>query len=163
MFPSSGEGVGDTYSIRSVNPDETELFINRKKIEGFMESTPLNNATYWWAGEMFVVILDAKLIRWEHVMQRISKVYSSFWLYHRTFGKTWSLKPRIVQWLYIGIVRPMLMYVADVLWSRTDLAIARVDPGHLQRLVSILPNLLIAILHILRPPLPSATSEHTMT
>jgi hypothetical protein len=67
-----------------------------------------------------------------------------------------------MQWLYIGIVRPMPMYVAVVLWSRIDLAILRVDPGHLQRLVCISLNLFIAIFHILRPPLPSTTSEHAM-
>jgi hypothetical protein len=55
-----------------------------------MDSTLLNNAAYWWAGEMFAVILDAKLIWWEHVKQSISKAYFFFWLCHRTLGKTWS-------------------------------------------------------------------------
>lgn len=89
------------------------------------------------------------------VKQSISEAYSLFWLCHRILGKTWHLKPRIVQWLYVGKVRPMIMYVAVVLWSRIGLAIVRVNPGHLQRLVCISLNLFIAI-DILRPPLPSA-------
>jgi hypothetical protein len=64
-------------------------------------------------------MLDARLNLKEHVKQRTSKAYSSSWVCHRTLGKTWGLKPKIVKWLYTDVVQPMLMHVVVVYWQRS--------------------------------------------
>jgi hypothetical protein len=91
------------------------LFTKRKKVDGFIEPVLLNSVVCPTRSVKYLgVILDAKLTWKEHLKQRISKTYSSSWWCHQTLGKTWGLKPKMMNWLHTGVVRPMLMYAAIV-------------------------------------------------
>jgi hypothetical protein len=42
------------------------------------------------------------------------KAYKAFWKCRDTFGKTWGLKPKMVYWISIAVVRPIVTYVATI-------------------------------------------------
>jgi hypothetical protein len=44
----------------------------------------------------------------------INKVYSVFWMCRSMFERTWGLKPKVVYWMYIAVVRPIVAYAATV-------------------------------------------------
>jgi hypothetical protein len=72
------------------------------------------------------VILDAELPWREHAEIRIRKSHISFCLCCRTLGKRWGLELKIVELLYTGVVRPLLIYMAVMLATvRTALVLYR--------------------------------------
>jgi hypothetical protein len=66
--------------------------------------------------------------------QRFNKAYTSFQIRHRILGKTRGFELKIPLWLYIGVIRPMLMSMVFVHWPTVGLAMVRADLSHLQKL-----------------------------
>jgi hypothetical protein len=63
----------------------------------------------------------------------INKAYRAFLTCNGTFGKIWGLKPKVLHWIYIMIIRPILTYGSVVWWTRVD-SISRMELNELQRL-----------------------------
>jgi hypothetical protein len=63
----------------------------------------------------------------------INKAYRAFWTCKGTFGKTWDLKLKVLHWIYIMIIRPILTYGAMVWWTRINY-VSRMELNKLQRL-----------------------------
>jgi hypothetical protein len=86
----------------SVNPDKTGLvaFTRRRKLPGFFE--PRLFGMTWR----------------EHVDVKVRKAHSLFWACRRANGVAWGLRPRVVHWLYISIVRPSITFssLGQVAW-----------------------------------------------
>jgi len=45
---------------------------------------------------------------------KMNKAYTAFWTRKDTFDKTWGLKPRVLQWIYNRLIRPILSYGSKV-------------------------------------------------
>jgi hypothetical protein len=70
-------------------------------MDRFIEPVLLNRVIHPTRSVKYLgVLLDAMLTWREHVKQRISKAYSSFWLCYQTLDKTRGLELKIVHWLY---------------------------------------------------------------
>jgi hypothetical protein len=67
----------------------------------------------------------------------INKAYRAFWTCKSTFGKTWGLKPKVLHWIYIMIIRPFLTYGATVWWTRVNFNVSRRELNKLQRLACL--------------------------
>ncbi|KAI5705593.1 hypothetical protein M8J75_000064 [Diaphorina citri] len=52
----------------------------------------------------------------------------------RTFGKSWGLKPRVMNYLYREVIRPTVTYCAVVWWPKTDQRQAKELLDKIQRL-----------------------------
>ena len=124
----------------SVNPKKTEmvLFTRRRKLDGFKPirvfGEELNRST---EVKYLGVILDSKLTWQAHLTNKYNKAILTFWQCRRIVGKTWGITPKIVHWIYVAIIRPMLTLVAIVWWSRVELGVAKTMLGKLQRLACL--------------------------
>lgn len=107
----------------SVNPSKTELvlFTNKRKLPNLRLPT-LCGTTLSLSGEAkyLGVILDKKLNWTKHLEQKAKKAMVSLWQCKRTIGKSWGFSPKITNWIYVAVVRPMLSYCATVWWHKTN-------------------------------------------
>jgi len=103
----------------SVNSDETELvaFTGKRKLSGFFEPQFLGvklslseSVKYLW------VVLDSQLTWREHVEVKVRKAHSLLWTCGRVCGAVWGLRPKVVHWLYVIIVRPTISFASLVWW-----------------------------------------------
>ena len=97
----------------SVNPDKTWLvaFKRRRKLLGFFEPhlfgvTLLRSRSVKHLG----VVLDSRLTWREHVDVKVRKAHNLLWACRRAYGVTWGLRPKVVNWLYVSIIRPYINF-----------------------------------------------------
>lgn len=64
------------------------------------------------------VMFDQKLTWSLHLEYVISRARSALFLSSKMVGSTWGLKPKIMDWLYKSIVRPMISYAALIWWPK---------------------------------------------
>ena len=103
-----------------VNPDKVSLvvFSNKKKRNGYKDPIlfgkqikPSNEVKY------LGVYLDQKL-NWEKYLDNItSKAIGALFACRRMVGSKWGIKPKMMRWIYISVIRPAMAYAAAV-WNR---------------------------------------------
>lgn len=102
----------------SVNPRKTELvsYTGKTKwnppairLEG--EEIPVKSQAKYLG-----VIIDKRLSWTPHVREKTKKTINALAMCRRAVGKTWGLKPRVMRWIYTGIIRPMLAY-GGLVWA----------------------------------------------
>ena len=64
------------------------------------------------------LIVDKGLIWKTQLKNLMTKADGAFCICKGTSGKTWGLKPRVVQWIYTTVVRPIVTYSSTVWWLR---------------------------------------------
>jgi len=62
------------------------------------------------------VILDSRLTWREHVDVKMRKTQNLLWACRRAYGVMWGLRPRMVHWIYISIIRPFVTFASLVWW-----------------------------------------------
>lgn len=83
------------------------------------------------------VILDSKLNWNSHIEQVVNKAINALWISKQTFGRQWGLKPKMIHWIYLTIVRPRISYASLVWWPKTNEKSAQKKLGRLQRLATL--------------------------
>lgn len=83
------------------------------------------------------VTLDKKLNWNSHLSKVISKGTNALWVCNKALGKTWGLRPNMVNWIYSAIVRPKISYASLVWWPKTNEVTAQKKLAKLQRLACI--------------------------
>jgi len=64
------------------------------------------------------VILDPKL-SWKLLVDvKCNKALAAFYQVRTTTSKTWGASPKVVHWIYMAVIRPMLTYAAVIWWPR---------------------------------------------
>jgi hypothetical protein len=124
----------------SVNPNKTGLiaFTRRKKLPGFFEPrffgmTLQRSKTVKYLG----VILDARLTWREHVNTKVRKARNLLRACKRACGVRWGLRPRVVHWLYVSIVRLSITFASLVWWPGYETARAKQQLSKVQRLACL--------------------------
>jgi hypothetical protein len=96
-----------------VNPDKTGLvaFTRKRKPQGFFEAQTFGvKLSLSGLVKHLVVILDSPLTWREHVVVETRKAHNLLWMCRRACRVRWGLKPKVVHWLYIAIVRVSISF-----------------------------------------------------
>jgi len=124
----------------SINPDKTGFvaFIRRRKLPGFFEPhlfgvTLCRSMSVKYLG----VVLDSQLTWREHVDVKVRKAHNLFWACRRAYGVKWGLRPTVVHWLYVSIIRPSITFFSLVWWPGCQMASAKKRLGRIQRLACL--------------------------
>ncbi len=65
------------------------------------------------------VIIDRKLNWRANIEERRKKALIAWYTCYRCIGRKWGLKPKLIRWLYLAVVRPILTYGSLVWWHAT--------------------------------------------
>ena len=101
----------------SVNPDKTGLvaFTRKRKLQGFFEPHFFGVRLSLSGSVKYLgVVLDSRFTWREHVEVKVRRVYNSLWACKRACGEGWGLRPKVVHWLYLAIVRPTISFASLV-------------------------------------------------
>jgi len=60
------------------------------------------------------VILDSRLTWRENLDVKVRKAQNLLWACGRAYGVAWGLRPRVVHWLYVSIIRPSVTFASRV-------------------------------------------------
>jgi hypothetical protein len=126
----------------SVNPDKTGLvaFTRRKlpgffepsffgislKLPGFFEPSFFGISLHCSMSVKYLGVILGSWLTWrEHVDFKVRKAHNLLWACRRAYGVIWALKPRVVHWLYVSVIRPSFTFAALVWWPGCQMAIAK--------------------------------------
>jgi len=68
---------------------------------------------------------------------KVRKAQNLLWACRRAYGVTWGLRPRVVHWLYISIIRPSVTFASLVWWPGCQTASAKKKLSRIQRLACL--------------------------
>jgi len=123
-----------------VNPGKTGLvaFSRKRKLPGFFEPRLFGMTLHCSMSVKYLgVILDPRLTWKEHVDVKVRKAQNSMWACRRVCGVTWDLRPRVVHWLYVTIIRPSVTFASLVWWPGCRTASAKRKLSRIQRLACL--------------------------
>jgi hypothetical protein len=112
----------------SVNPDKTGLvaFTRKRIIQGFFEPHFFGvKLSLSGSVKCQGVILDSRLTWREHVEVKVRKAHNLLWAFKRACGMGCCLRHKMVHWLYVTIVRPIISFASLVWWSGCQTASAK--------------------------------------
>ena len=149
----------------NINPSKTTIVPFTRRRNTSLRVLHLDKKPLEFAEEVkyLGLTLDRKLTWNAHVEQIIIKATSAFWTCKRTLGKSWGLRPKMIHWIYLAIVKPRITYASLIWWSKTKQTTTQTRFGKLQRLATIAitgamgstpSKALDALLHLV--PLPQA-------
>lgn len=122
----------------TVNPQKTKLvlFTNKRKLLN-MKRPRLNGIQLEFAKEVKFLgfILDHKLSWNKHIEEKIRKVTKIYWQCRCAFGKRWGLRPKVIRWLYIAIIKPILFYGCHVWHGKVKTKKITSNLQHVQRMI----------------------------
>ena len=101
----------------SVNPDTTGhvAFTRKRKLTGFFETQFFGIKLSLSGSVKYLgVILDSRLAWREHVDVTIRKANCLSWVCRMACGARWGLRPKVVHWLYVTIIRPTISFASLV-------------------------------------------------
>jgi hypothetical protein len=102
----------------SVNHGKTGLaaFMRRRDLPGFFEPRLFGTTLHCsMSVECLGVILDSWLSWREHMDVKVRKAHNLLWARRRAYGVTWGLRPGVVYWLYVSVIRPSVTF-ASLVW-----------------------------------------------
>jgi ribonuclease HI len=124
----------------SINPSKTELimFTRKRKIPK-IKAPRLNNVELNFRKKVkyLGVVLDEKLTFKEHLEEKCDKANVIIWQCRSAIGRKWGLRPAIIRWIYMAVIKPMITYGAVVWWEGTGTANAKDRLGRVQRLACL--------------------------
>jgi hypothetical protein len=118
--------IGEGWCLKEkpqVNPSKIALipFTNKKNLQHLRLHTFFNECLKL-AGEVkyLGLTLDRRLIWNQHLQNVTNKCKMALMVGQITFGKTWGLKLRMVQWLYTAVVTPTITYGSLIWWPKVN-------------------------------------------
>ena len=68
---------------------------------------------------------------------KVRKAHNLFWACGRAYGATWGLRPKVVHWLYVCIIRPSFTLAYLDRWPGCQMANAKKRLRRIQRLACL--------------------------
>ena len=62
----------------------------------------------------FGVVLECRLTWREHVDVKVRKPHNLLWACRRACDAMWDLRPKVVHWYYVSIIRPSITFASLV-------------------------------------------------
>jgi hypothetical protein len=113
-------------------------FTRRRNIKGLREPILFGEKTQLSSEVKYLGITLEKGLTWKKQLDKvINKAYKAFWTCRDTFRKTWGLKPKVIYWIYIAVVRPIVTYAATVWWPRVKFKRSQAELSKLQRVACL--------------------------
>jgi len=112
----------------SVNPDKTGLaaFTRRRKLPGLFEPRLFGTTLHCSTSVKYLgVIVDSRLTWREHVDLKVKKAHNLLWACRRACGVMWDLRPRVVYWIYVSVIRPSITFASLLWWPGCQMASAK--------------------------------------
>ncbi|KAL1448474.1 hypothetical protein WDU94_005530 [Cyamophila willieti] len=123
----------------NINPSKTTIVPFTRRHRPNIKAPTLGGTIIEFSKEVkyLGVTLDSKL-NWNPHLKKISKkAIAASWTCRRLFGTTWGLKPHMIHWSYMAIIRPMVTYASLVWWPKTKEKTAQAVIQKIQRLACI--------------------------
>ncbi|KAJ2939962.1 hypothetical protein O0L34_g6668 [Tuta absoluta] len=125
----------------NLNPSKTKLIIFTKKRNNQLGvPVQIDNTDLEVVDEIryLGVDIDSKLLFNTHIKNISNKAKIALMQCKRAIGKTWGLKPFIVNWIYKSIILPRLTYGAIVWWHRAAITCNKKALDQVQRLAGLM-------------------------
>jgi hypothetical protein len=117
--------------------DGNYTFTRKREIKGLKEPSLFSKRIQLSSEVKYLGITLYKGLTWKKQLDNaINKAYKAFWTCRGTFGKTWGLKPKVVNWIYTAVVRPIITYAATIWLPRVKLKTSQAELRKLQRIAS---------------------------
>ena len=68
---------------------------------------------------------------------KVREAHSLVWACRRAYGVMWGLRPRVVYWIYVSIIRPFITFASLVWWPCCQTASAKKKLSRVQRLACL--------------------------
>jgi hypothetical protein len=123
----------------TVNPEKTRLVaFTRRKLPGFFEQCIFGMILRRSISVKYLgVILDSRLTWREQVDINARKAHKLLWACKRACGVRWDLRPWVVHWLNVSIVRPSITFASLVWWPGFQTGKAKKQLSTVQRLACL--------------------------
>jgi len=124
----------------SVNPDKTGLvaFTRKKKLQGFFEPQLFGVKLCLSRSVKYLgVILDSWLTWRQHLEVKVRKAQNLLCACKRACGIGWGLRPKVVHWLYVAIVRLTISFASLAWWLGCQMASIKSNLSKVQRLACL--------------------------
>jgi hypothetical protein len=124
----------------SINPDKMVivLFTRKRTIKNLREPTLFTKTIQFSDDVKYLGLILDKGLTWKGQLAKvINKASKVFWACRVMFGKTWGLRPHIVYWIYMAVIRPIITYSITVWWPRVKLKTSKAELSKLQRLACL--------------------------
>jgi len=124
----------------SVIRDKTGLvvFTRKRKLSGLFQPRLFGKVLQRLMSVKYLrVILDSRLTWREHVAVKVKKAHNSLCACTRVCGRAWGLGPRVVNWLYVSVIRPSVTFASLVWWPGCQTDCAKNKLSKIQRLACL--------------------------
>ena len=123
----------------NVNPSKTTLVSFTRKRHVNLTAPLLDGVqlTFSTHVKYLGILLDSKLNWTNHLEHVVDKATSAFWACRRAIGRKWGLRPSIIHWLYLTVIRPKVSYASLIWWPKTKTKSAQRKLAKLQRLATM--------------------------
>jgi hypothetical protein len=112
--------------------------MRRRKLPGFFKPCLFGTTLHCFIMVKYLgVILDSWLTWRKHVDVKVRKAQNLLWPCRRAYGVVWGLRPRVVHWLYVSVIRPSVTFASLVWWSGCQMPSAKKKLRRIQRLACL--------------------------
>ena len=118
------------------NAEKTKvmIFTRKYKFEKPIIMIDRKNLEYVDTFKYLGILFDSKLSWKAHLKAQAEKAKASLLIGRRMLGKQWGLSPKVTNWLYTAIVRPILSYGAIIWFTSLEVKQNRDRINRVQRL-----------------------------
>jgi hypothetical protein len=122
-----------------VSLDKTEfvVFAQKRKLPGFFEPLFFVVSVHRSMLVKYLRVILASQPSWrEHVHIKVKKTLNLL-ACSRAYGATWSLRPKVVYWLYVFIIQPSITFASLVWWPGCQTSSVKARLSRIHRLVCL--------------------------
>ena len=121
------------------NPSKTTIIPFTKRLRLDLKTLTMNGTVLELSEstKYLGVTLDKRLTWKPHITKTKDKAIKNMMACKSILGRRWGLKPRLTNWLYTSVIRPMMTYASFVWWPKTKQKSACIELTKVQRLACL--------------------------